>query len=99
MVVIKDFIDYFDFDDVQTYDLGSLNISLDSDLDVLDTSINDFNGDFLLDIVLLLEDSGTQDLGDSTYFILAFYGRDLSTIDDENPYVFEEINTRKLCCR
>ena len=61
VVVSKDFIDYFDFDDVQTYDLGSLNISLDNDLDVLDTTISDFNGDFLLDIVLLLEDSKTQD--------------------------------------
>ena len=92
VVVSKDFIDYFDFDDVQTYDLGSLNISLDNDLDVLDTTISDFNGDFLLDIVLLLEDSGTQDIGDSTYFILAFYGRDLSTINDEDPFVIQEIN-------
>jgi hypothetical protein len=40
----------------------------------------------------LIEDSGSQDLGDSTYFILAFYGRDLSTVDDENPYIVEEIN-------
>ncbi len=51
-----------------------------------------FNEDFLLDIVLLLEDSGTEDLGDSSYFILAFYGRDLSTINDENPFVIQEIN-------
>ncbi len=92
VIVTKDFIDYFDFDDVETYALGSLNISLDNNLDVLDTSISDFNGDFLLDIVLLLEDSGTQDLGDSTYFILAFYGRDLSETNDENPYVIQEIN-------
>ena len=86
------FIDHFDFEDVQTYDLGSLNRSLDNNLNVLDTTISDFNGDFRLDIVLLLEDSGTEDLGDSTYFILAFYGRDLSTINDENPYVMQEIN-------
>jgi hypothetical protein len=92
VVVNKDFIDYFDFDDAQTYDLGSLNISSDANLNVLDTSISDFNGDFRLDIVLLLEDSGTINVGDSSYFILAFYGRDLSTIDDENPYVFIEIN-------
>ena len=44
VVVTKDFIDYFDFDDVQTYDLGSLNISLDNNLDVLDTLLSDFNG-------------------------------------------------------
>ena len=92
VVVTKDFINYFDFDDVQTYDLGSLNISLNNNLDVLDTTISDFNEDFLLDIVLLLEDSGTEDLGDSSYFILAFYGRDLSTINDENPFVIQEIN-------
>ncbi len=92
VVVNKDFIDYFDFDDAQTYDLGSLNISSDANLNVLDTSISDFNGDFRLDIVLLLEDSGTINVGDSSYFILAFYGRDLSTIDDENPYVIIEIN-------
>ena len=92
VVVIKDFINYFDFDDVQTYDLGSLTIDLDNNLNVLDTTISDFNGDFRLDIVLLLEDSGSESLGDSTYFILAFYGRDLSTINDENPYVTEEIN-------
>lgn len=91
VVVSKDFINYFDFEDVQTYDLGSLN-SIDNNLNVLDTTISDFNGDFRLDIVLLLEDSGTEDLGDSTYFILAFYGRDLSTINDENPYVMQEIN-------
>ena len=92
VVVNKDFIDYFDFDDSQTYDLGSLNLSSVANLNVLDTSISDFNGDFRLDIILLLEDSGTIDAGDSSFFILAFYGRDLSTIDDENPYVFEEIN-------
>ena len=92
VVVTKDFINYFDFDDVQTYDLGSLNISLNNNLDVLDTTISDFNEDFLLDIVLLLEDSGTEDLGDSSYFILVFYGRDLSTINDENPFVIQEIN-------
>jgi hypothetical protein len=92
VVVNKDFIDYFDFDDSQTFDLGSLNLSSAANLNVLDTSISDFNGDFRLDIVLLLEDSGTIDIGDSSYFILAFYGRDLTTIDDENPYVFEEIN-------
>ena len=92
VVVSKDFIDYFDFDDSQTYDLGSLNLSSVANLNVLDTSISDFNGDFRLDIILLLEDSGTIDAGDSSFFILAFYGRDLSTIDDENPYVFEEIN-------
>jgi hypothetical protein len=92
VVVSKDFINYFDFDDAQTYELGSLNIGLNNNLVVLDTSISDFNGDFLLDIVLLIEDSGSQDLGDSTYFILAFYGRDLSTVDDENPYIVEEIN-------
>ena len=57
VVVTMDFSNYFDFDDVQTYDLGSLNISLNNNLDVLDTTISDFNEDFLLDIVLLLEDS------------------------------------------
>ncbi len=93
VVVSKDFIDYFDFEDVQTYDLGSFNseyLSLsNNNLNVLDTTISDFNGDFRLDIVLLLEVSGEVD---SSYFIFAFYGRDLSTINDENPYVIQEIN-------
>ena len=92
VVVSKDFIDYFDFDEAMTYDLGTLSLDYDSPLTVLDTSISDFNNDFRLDIVLLMEDSGSEDPGDSSYFILAFFGQDLNTIDEENPYVFQEIN-------
>ncbi len=92
VVVSKDFIDYFDFEDAPIYDLGSFSINSNSVLTVLDTSISDFNDDFRLDIVLLLEDSGSEDPGDSTYFILAFFGQDLNTIDEESPYSIQEIN-------
>ena len=92
VVVSKDFIDYFDFEEAMIYDLGTFSLGYDSQLTVLDTSISDFNNDFRLDIVLLIEDSGSEDPGDSSYFILTFFGQDLNTIDEENPYVFQEIN-------
>ena len=90
--VSKDFIDYFDYEDAQTLDLGSIAFNSSSSLKVLDTALSDFNRDFRLDVVLLVEDSQTSNLGDSKYYILAFYGQDTSTITTENPYVFQEIN-------
>lgn len=92
VVVSKDFIDYFDYDEASTYELGSVIFDTESSINVLDTTISDFNEDFRLDIVLLLEDSGTEEAGDSKYYILAFYGRDLTLIDEENPYTVQELN-------
>ncbi len=90
--VSKDFIDYFDYEDAQTLDLGSISFDATSSIKVLDTALSDFNGDFRLDVILLVEDSKTANLGDSEYFILAFYGQDLSTITSDNPYGLQEIN-------
>jgi len=90
--VSKDFIDYFDYEDAQTLDLGSISFDATSSIKVLDTALSDFNGDFRLDVILLVEDSKTANLGDSEYFILAFYGQDSSTITSDNPYVLQEIN-------
>ena len=90
--VAKDFIDYFDYEDAQIFDLGSIVFDSSSSLKVLDTALSDFNRDFRLDVVLLVEDSQTSNSGDSKYYILAFYGQDTSTITAENPYVFQEIN-------
>lgn len=91
--VTKDFIDYFDFDDVETFDLGSLEFGIEHSLEAIDTSIGYFNDDLFLDIVILLEDSKSVDDGDSQYHILAFYGQDMSSISAENPYTFSNINT------
>ncbi len=92
VVVDKDFIDYFDYIDADIYDLGSLSFDSQNQVSILDTTISDFNGDFKLDIVVLLEDSGTSDLGDSEYYFLTFYGRDLSSITQEDPYTIVDIN-------
>ena len=90
--VTKEFIDYFDYGNGETRNLGSLTFDASSSLKVLDTSIGDFNDDFRLDIVLLIEDLKTNTPGDSEYFVLAFYGQDPMTISSEDPYVIQEIN-------
>ena len=46
-----------------------------------------------MDIVILLEDSKSVNDGDSQYYILAFYGQDMSSISAENPYTFSNINS------
>ena len=91
--VSKDFIDYFDFDDAEKFDLGSLEFGIEHSLEAIDTSIGYFNADTFLDIIILLEDSKSENDGDSQYYILAFYGQDLSSINPENPYMFSNINT------
>ena len=91
--VSKEFIDYFDFDDAETFDLGSLEFGIEHSLEVIDTSIGYFNSDLFLDIVILLEDSKSLNDGDSQYYILAFYGQDMSSISAENPYTFSNINS------
>jgi len=90
--VQKDFIDYFDFNDAISFNAGSLTFSSDSKVKVLDNSISDFNLDFRLDLAVLIEDEGSNNVGDSQYYILIFYGQDPSTISDDNPYSFVEIN-------
>ena len=92
VLVSKDFKDYFDYDEAPIYDLGSLILDSDSSLSVLDASIGDYNGDFDLDLILLLEESTNETSENSTHYILAFYNTDLSSLSDQNQYVFEEIN-------
>ena len=80
VTVSKEFKDYFDYLDVDTFDLGSLSLSASSQVSVLDTTIADFNSDFRLDLVMLLEviaSSATR------YYFLTFYGRDVSSITED----------------
>lgn len=90
--VQKDFIDYFDFTNAESFNVGSLTFNSDSDIRVLDNSISDFNQDFRLDLIMLIEDERTPSAGDSEFYILVFYGQDSELITDENPYSFVEIN-------
>jgi len=90
--VQKDFIDYFDFNNAISFNAGSLTFNSDSKVKVLDNSISDFNLDFRLDLAVLIEDEGSNNVGDSKYYILIFYGQDPSTISEDNPYSFVEIN-------
>ena len=90
--VQKDFIDYFDFNNAISFNAGSLTFNSDSKVKVLDNSISDFNLDFRLDLAVLIEDEGSNNVGDSQYYILIFYGQDPSTISEDNPYSFVEIN-------
>ena len=92
VLVSKDFKDYFDYDEAPVYDLGSLMLDSKSSLSVLDASIGDYNGDFDLDLILLLEESIDETSENFSYYILAFYNTDLSSLSDQNQYVFEEIN-------
>ena len=89
VTVSKEFKDYFDYIDVDTFDLGSLSLSASSQVSVLDTTIADFNSDFRLDLVMLLEviaSSATR------YYFLTFYGRDVSSITEDDPYTFIDLN-------
>lgn len=90
--VQKDFIDYFDFTNAESFNVGSLTFNSDSDIRVLDNSISDFNQDFRLDLIMLIEDERTPSAGDSEFYILVFYGQDPELITDENPYSFVDIN-------
>ena len=89
VTVSKEFKDYFDYIDVDTFDLGSLSLSASSQVSVLDTTIADFNADFRLDLVMLLEVIASSD---TRYFFLTFYGQDVSTITEDDPYTFIDLN-------
>ncbi len=89
VTVSKEFKDYFDYIDVDTFDLGSLSLSASSQVSVLDTTIADFNADFRLDLVMLLEVIASSD---TRYYFLTFYGQDVSTITEDDPYTFVDLN-------
>ena len=89
VTVSKEFKDYFDYIDVDTFDLGSLSLSASSQVSVLDTTIADFNSDFRLDLVMLLEVIASSD---TRYYFLTFYGRDVSSITEDDPYTFIDLN-------
>ena len=89
VTVSKEFKDYFDYIDVDTFDLGSLSLSASSQVSVLDTTIADFNADFRLDLVMLLKVIASSD---TRYFFLTFYGQDVSTITEDDPYTFIDLN-------
>ena len=89
ITVSKEFKDYFDYIDVDTFDLGSLSLSASSQVSVLDTTIADFNSDFRLDLVMLLEVIASSD---TRYYFLTFYGQDVSSITEDDPYTFIDLN-------
>ena len=89
VTVSKEFKDYFDYIDVDTFDLGSLSLSASSQVSVLDTTIADFNADFRLDLVMLLEVIASSD---TRYYFLTFYGQDVSAITEDDPYTFIDLN-------
>ena len=89
VTVSKEFKDYFDYIDVDTFDLGSLSLSASSQVSVLDTTIADFNADFRLDLVMLLEVIASSV---TRYYFLTFYGRDVSSITEDDPYTFIDLN-------
>ena len=89
VTVSKEFKDYFDYIDVDAFDLGSLSLSASSQVSVLDTTIADFNGDFRLDLVMLLEVIASSD---TRYYFLTFYGQDVSSITEDDPYTFIDLN-------
>ena len=89
ITVSKEFKDYFDYIDVDTFDLGSLSLSASSQVSVLDTTIADFNSDFRLDLVMLLEVIASSD---TRYYFLTFYGQDVSAITEDDPYTFIDLN-------
>jgi len=89
VTVSKELKDYFDYVDVDTFDLGSLSLSASSQVSVLDTTIADFNADFRLDLVMLLEVIASSD---TRYYFLTFYGQDVSTITEDDPYTFIDLN-------
>ena len=89
VTVSKEFKDYFDYVDVDTFDLGSLSLSASSQVSVLDTTIADFNADFRLDLVMLLEVIASSD---TRNYFLTFYGQDVSSITEDDPYTFIDLN-------
>ena len=89
VTVSKEFKDYFDYIDVDTFDLGSLSLSASSQVSVLDTTIADFNADFRLDLVMLLKVIASSD---TRYYFLTFYGQDVSSITEDDPYTFIDLN-------
>ena len=89
VTVSKEFKDYFDYIDVDTFDLGSLSLSASSQVSVLDTTIAYFNADFRLDLVMLLEVIASSD---TRYYFLTFYGQDVSSITEDDPYTFIDLN-------
>ena len=89
VTVSKEFKDYFDYIDVDTFNLGSLSLSASSQVSVLDTTIADFNADFRLDLVMLLEVIASPD---TRYYFLTFYGQDVSSITEDDPYTFIDLN-------
>ena len=89
VTVSKEFKDYFDYIDVDTFDLGSLSLSASSQVSVLDTTIADFNADFRLDLVMLLEVIASSV---TRYYFLTFYGQDVSSITEDDPYTFIDLN-------
>ena len=89
VTVSKEFKDYFDYIDVDTFNLGSLSLSASSQVSVLDTTIADFNADFRLDLVMLLEVIASSD---TRYYFLTFYGQDVSSITEDDPYTFIDLN-------
>ncbi len=89
VTVSKEFKDYFDYIDVDTFDLGSLSLSASSQVSVLDTTIADFNADFRLDLVMLVEVIASSE---TRYYFLTFYGQDVSTITEDDPYTFIDLN-------
>ena len=53
------------------------------------TTIADFNADFRLDLVMLLEVIASSD---TRYYFLTFYGQDVSSITEDDPYTFIDLN-------
>ena len=95
LIVQKEIEDYFDFTDAEKFDLGSFSAEQDNFF-IRDVVIRDLNFDFYQDIILLaeLEDKQT---GESKSHFLTFYFRNLSDVTDENPILFEDLNSEGRC--
>ena len=66
-----------------------MSLSASSQVSVLDTTIADFNSDFRLDLVMLIEVIASSD---TRYYFLTFYGQDVSSITEDDPYTFIDLN-------
>lgn len=95
LIVQKEIEDYFDFTDAEKFDLGSFSAEQDNFF-IRDVAIRDLNFDFYQDIILLadLEDKQT---GESKSHFLTFYFKNLSDVTDENPILFEDLNSEGRC--
>ena len=95
LIVQKEIEDYFDFTDAEKFDLGSFSAEQDNFF-IRDVVIRDLNFDFYQDIILLaeLEDKQT---GEYKSHFLTFYFRNLSDVTDENPILFEDLNSEGRC--